>query len=431
MIKKELIKEIIREFHTSELPSSKKRNITIPLNTGKVISITGVRRSGKTYMLFETIKGLLSSGIPKKRILYINFEDERFDLRLQELDLILQSYRELYPDIRLSECYLFFDEVQNIQGWERFIRRLHDKVTRNIFITGSSSRLLSREIATTLRGRTLTYEIFPLSFAEFLRFHDIEIDIYNPVTKARIINLFEQFLLYGGFPEIIGLADIQLRNKILQEYLDVMLYRDLIERFNISNISVLRYFLKRVFENITSPLSVNKIYNELRSQGYKLGKNTLYEFLDAAEAIYLFLIIKKYHGSVLKQELGEKKAYAIDNGLLNAITYKFSKDLGKLLENTIFLELCKRGDGENTYFYKNKKEVDFIIIERERVNEIIQVSYSISDRITLKREIEGLMTACKTFGIKEARLITYSEEDELVEGGIKINIIPAYKWILT
>jgi predicted AAA+ superfamily ATPase len=174
MVKKELIKEIIRDFHRENLPESKSRDLSINVDTNKIITITGVRRCGKTYMLFETIKKLLSNGIDKNMILYLNLEDERLELKTEELDLIIQAYRELYPDIPLSQCYFFFDEIQNVMGWERFLRRLYDKLTKNIIITGSNSRLLSKEIATSLRGRTITYEIFPLSFSEYLRFHNIE-----------------------------------------------------------------------------------------------------------------------------------------------------------------------------------------------------------------------------------------------------------------
>jgi len=428
MTKKEILKEIIRDFHKGELPETRRRDITIPVNSGKIVTLCGVRRSGKTFMLYETIKKLYLERIQKERILYINFEDERLELKSDELDLILQAYRELYPDFNLIECYFFFDEVQNIQNWERFIRRIYDTVTRNIFITGSNSRLLSKEIATQLRGRTVTIEIFPLSFREYLRFHNMEIDLYHSKSRAKIVSLFEGFLFEGGFPEIAAIKDAFVRSKVLQGYFDVMLYRDLIERFNITNIPGLKYFIKRIFENITSPVSVNRLYNELKSQGYRIGKNYLYEFLESAEAVYLFLTVKKCSESVLKQELGEKKVYVIDNGLLNSVTFKFSKDYGKLLENLVFLEFIKRG--ENLCFYKNKKECDFVTFEGSSIKEIIQVSYSLSDLTTRTREIEGLISAFERFGIKEGRIVTFSEEEDIKLKGIWIKIVPAFKFFL-
>jgi len=427
-MKKELIKEIIRDFHKGSLPETIKRDMVVPLDTGKIITLSGVRRSGKTSLLFETIKALKAKKIPIEKILYINFEDERLELKSHDLDLILQAYRELYPDIKLSECYLFFDEVQNVEGWERFIRRAYDTVTKNIFVTGSNSRLLSREIATSLRGRTITLEVLPLSFREYLRFNRVSIDLYHTGSRAKIVSLFEQFLQEGGFPEILFLEK-PLRQRVLQEYFDVMLYRDMVEKFNITNIPVLKYFIKRVLDGITSPLSVNKIYNEIKSQGYKIGKNYLYEFIHAAESIYLFLIAKKFSESIIRQEMSERKVYAIDNGLLNAVTFKFTKDYGKLLENAVYLELYRRG--EMPFFYKDKRECDFIVLERSGVKNILQVSYTITEMDTRQREIAGLIEACKRYGLKEGYIITLSEEEWIKESGISIRVMPAYKFFIT
>lgn len=427
-MKKDIFKEIIRDFHKGGAPDTKARTVIIPSNSGKIVTLSGVRRSGKTFILFRTIQELLSRKIAKENILYVNFEDERLELKQEDLDLLLQGYRELYPDNSLSECYFFFDEVQNIAGWEKFVRRIYDTVTKNIFITGSNSKLLSKEIATSLRGRTVTFEVFPLSFEEFLNFQNIEIDIHHSKTRAKIINAFERYLFEGGFPELVAPAAAEVRNKVLQEYFDVMLYRDMVERFNITNIPVLKYFLKRVFESITGPLSVNNIFHELKSQGYKIGKNALYEYIDAAESIYLFLILKKYSESVLKRELAEKKVYAIDNGLLNAVTFRFSKDYGKLLENLVFLELHKKR--HQIFYFKNRKECDFIILENSGSKRVLQVCYSIADRETRAREVKGLVEACKRFGIKEGLIITFSEELELQEEGVSIHIMPAYKFFL-
>ncbi len=425
-----MLKEIIRGFHKAPLPESRKRDISIPCNTGKIITLSGVRRSGKTFLLFETMKALLSdTKTPRERILYVNFEDERLDLKKDELDLILQGYRELYPDCPLQECYFFFDEIQNVQGWEKFVRRIYDTVTKNLFVTGSNSMLLSREIATSLRGRTVTYEVFPLSFREYLQFYGVEIDLYDPQNKGRIVHFFEKFLFEGGFPELVYLKEDSIKNRTLQEYFDVMLYRDLVERFRITNVPVLKYFIKRILENITNPISVNNIYNELKSQGYKIGKNTLYEYLDSTMSIYLFLPARKYSGSVVKQELGEKKVYAIDNGLLNAVTFKFSKDYGKLLENAVFLELYK--SGKKIFFYKNKRECDFVVLEQSTVTDIVQVSYTIAERKTRQREIEGLVDTCKNLSLHEGCLITAAEEEDIVERGITIKVVPAYKYLLT
>ncbi len=184
---KDIIKNIIINFQTDNLKNSYNRQLDLPINTGIIVTVIGVRRSGKTFLLYQTIKKLLKNEIPKNQILYINFEDERLNLKQSDLDLILQAFMELFPQNKLDNCYFFFDEIQNVPGWEKFVRRIFDTVTTNIFITGSNSKLLSTEIATELRGRTISYTLYPLSFSEFLSFHDTKAEYYG--TKQKIETL--------------------------------------------------------------------------------------------------------------------------------------------------------------------------------------------------------------------------------------------------
>jgi len=426
-MKKDHIKEIIRDFQTRILPPVHKRILSLPFNTGKIITITGVRRSGKTYLMYDLIKKLVKNGIKIENIIYINFEDERLNLQTSEFDFIIQGYRELYPETDLKNIYIFFDEVQNIPDWEKFVRRVYDTISQNIYITGSNAQLLSIEIATSLRGRSINYEIFPLSFYEYLQFSGIDTDIFSGSNKARIVNAFSSFLLNGGFPETVEYKK-EIRDKTLQEYFNVMIYRDLVERYAVTNIPVLKFFIKRVFESITTPISVNKVYNELKSMGYKIGKNQLYEFIHYAESVYLLLQLKKYTQSVLKQELAEKKYYCIDNGLLNAVTFRFSGDLGKLLENLVFLELRKAGN--DVSFAKDTKECDFLIIKKESPESLIQVSYNLNDPKTKKREIDGLVSLCTRLNKKEGIILTMDEEETILEDAIKIEVVPVYKYLL-
>ena len=249
MKKKEVLKQIIRDFHTGENFDVKPRILQPPLDTGKIITLIGVRRCGKTSILYDTINRL-SKNIPKTQILFLNFEDERLELKVDELDLILQSFRELYPDQDLKKCYFFFDEIQNVTGWEKFIRRVYDTISKNIFITGSNSKLLGKEIATSLRGRTLTFEVFPLSFSEYLAFKEIEIDLYSSKSLAHIKNALNLFLLNGAFPETLFLDEIYI-NQTLQDYFNVLLYKDLVERYNITNTVALKFFLKRLIASST------------------------------------------------------------------------------------------------------------------------------------------------------------------------------------
>lgn len=425
MKKKQLLKQIIRDFHLSENFDVKPRNIQPPIDTKKIITLIGVRRCGKTSIFYHMINQLIEK-IEKTKILFLNFEDERFELNSDELDLILQAYMELYPSYKLSECYFFFDEIQNIPNWEKFIRRMYDTISKNIFITGSNSKLLSSEIATSLRGRTLNFEIFPLSFKEYLSFKDIEVDFYSSKSLAFIKNAQESFLKNGSFPEILFLEEIYA-NKTLQEYFNVLLYKDLAERYNITNTVALKFFLKRIISSSTKQISINKIFNELKSSGIKIGKNTLYEFLEYVQNIYLALTLQKYDYSLINKELGEKKIYSIDIGLNNATEFRFSDDIGKSLENAVFLEL-KRKEFDIYYYRTSKSECDFLVFDKNTISDVIQVTFDMSDENTKSREIKGLIEACKNFDLKSGTIITFDSEDELIENGIKIKIIPFYKW---
>ena len=424
MKKKEVIKTVIREFHLRKKFDVKKRELDIPINSGKIITLIGARRSGKSSCFYYTINQLTKT-INKEQIIFINFEDERLDLKLDELDLILQGYLELYPENNLEDCYIFFDEIQNIDGWEKFVRRVYDTITKNIFITGSNSKLLSSEIATSLRGRTLTFNVYPLSFREFLDFKNIEIDFYTTKSKALIKTSLESYLLTGGFPELC-FVDSKYHIKILQEYFDVMIFKDLIQRYNITNIVALKFFLKRLIASSTKELSVNKIYNELKSNGIKIGKNTLYDFLEYAQNIFLAFLLPKYTTKLINKELGDKKIYSIDMGLNRAIDFSFTNNLGKALENAVFLELIRR-EKEPFYYTNKKSECDFVIKEQNSFIPI-QVALNIEDEDTKKREIKGLIEVCKELNLNKGFIITLDTQDEFEINGIKIEVIPFYKW---
>jgi predicted AAA+ superfamily ATPase len=424
MQKKEHLKQIVRDFHLQEGFNVLPREISIPTNSRKIISLVGARRSGKTFILYDTINRI-TQDLNKTQTLFINFEDERLDLSLEELDLILQAYSELYPNQRLAECYFFFDEIQNIPGWEKFVRRTYDNITRNIFITGSNSKLLGSEIATSLRGRTLCFEIFPLSFREYLNFKGIDKDVYASRQLAYIRNAQATFLRQGGFPETLFVEE-RLHSKLLQEYFNVLLYRDIAERHNVSNLPALKYFLKKLLASSTKQLSINKIYNDLKSGNIKIGKNTLYEFLDYAQNSYLGLILPRFDQSLVARELGEKKIYAIDTGLCNAVEYKFSEDMGKALENSIFLELKKRG--RQIFYYRDDScECDFLIADRGKIIEAIQVCFDLSIPETKKREIRGLKKICSRFGLDKGTIITSDTREEFDTEGVNIEAVPFYR----
>ena len=429
MNKKDIFKEIVRSFHKQPLPAVKKRSFELPFNSGKLITVSGVRRSGKTFLLLDAISRLLAQGVEISRIVYVNFEDERLDADKKDLDLILQAYQELYPEAELSKTYFFFDEIQNVDGWEKFIRRVYDTVSRNIFVTGSNSKLLSTDIATSLRGRNLGYELYPLSFTEFLSFRGVKADIHDARNRAKIASAAGRYLLGGGFPELFFISR-DLHIKTLQGYFDVMLFKDLVERFKRKpHAHLLKYFVKRLLANISSPLSLHKIYNEFRSQGYKMDKNLLYELMEELNSVYFFFPLRKYSASVIKREASEKKVYVVDSGLAGAVSFNIGEDRGKLLENSVFMQF--HAMGAEVFFYKDRKECDFIRLTPGGKPAAYQASYDLSAADTKKREFDGLVEACKRLGLKSGTVITMSDEYEEEMGGVKIQVAPFYKWALT
>jgi hypothetical protein len=429
---KELIKSLLVEFHKKLPLDCISREIQLPIDTDKIISVCGVRRCGKTFVLFDTINNLIYNNIAKpEQILFINFDDERLGLKTNELDLIIESYKELFPMQKMEDVYIFFDEIQMAYGWEKFVRRIYDSVTKKIFISGSNSKLLATEIATSLRGRTLQYEVFPLSFKEYCKFRDIDTNYYILENKAKIVNGFQQYISKGGFPELV-LNNYNYFENILQEYYHIMLYKDLVERYEIRNIAVLKYFIGRLLSNLTKPTSINKIYLEIKSAGLKIDKNMLYEMANMLEAVYFIQRLTKFDKSILKTELAnEKKTYFIDNGMVNALKYQFSDDFGKLFENTVFHWLRSQIPFQRgLFFYKGKKECDFVWIDRDKPYKIIQACWDIDDNDTLKREINGLIEASNYLNCMDAIIVTQYQEKEIISGDLKIQIVPAWKVML-
>jgi len=423
---KELLKRIITESLGKNLDDVLQRDLILPTDSTMIVSLIGSRRSGKTYHLYSVIKHLLNSGLSRKQILYLNFEDERLSLSAGELDIILQSYFELFPDIKPAECYFMFDEIQNVPGWEKFVRRIFDNVSKHIFVTGSNSKLLSTEIATSLRGRTISYKVYPLNFAEFLRFKQIEINLYDTQKLSAVIKAQMDYIMKGAFPELIFLND-DLRHRALQSYFDTMVLRDIIERYSIGDAQTLKYFIKKMFSSIGSTLSINKIYNDIKSMGYKVSNNYLYNYEEYCYNIFLAHSVSKFDFSEIKQAKADKKVYAIDTGLVSAIEFSISENRGKLLENTVALEFVK--SGADIYYFKQQYECDFIVKNK---NELlpVQVCWSVQDNDTLQREIRGLVSACKHVNSKSGIIITFDETAERTVEDIDIKIIPFYKYFL-
>ncbi len=422
MDKKEAYKRIIADFFTRDLSHVLPRKYDIPLALPKVISLTGPRRAGKTFLLFELIKQLREEGIPKERLVYVNFEDDRlFPIQLSDLDVLLQAYYEMYPDNKEKKVWFFFDEIQEVRHWEKFIRRVHDQENCQLFVTGSSSKLLSREIASSLRGRTLSYEILPLSFREFLDFNSISPDVNTSKGQALLNHWLTRYMQQGGFPELIFLPQ-EIHQPTIQEYLDLVLYRDITERFNIKNPALLKYLLKYLLNNISNRLSYTKTYNDLRSRGFSVSKNTVLEYISYLEEAFVLFQVSVWNRSLRAQAINPRKVYAIDPAFRHAMSV--SADKGRVMENLVFLELKRRG--KQPFYYSNGREVDFFLEDEYLIN----VALSIDEPNTFQRETESLFSAMKQLNISESSLITLYEKRTLRREGKTIHIQPLADFLL-
>lgn len=429
MDKKNIFKLIVKEFHESKPPEIKERDLLLPQKTNKIIALSGPRRAGKTYYFYQIIKKLKEK-IDFSRIVYVNFEDDRLlPLAVKDLDDLMEAYFELYPENKTKEIHCFFDEIQNIDNWEIFIRRIYDKEKVKIFLTGSSSKLLSKEIATSLRGRTLNYQIFPLSFKEFLNFKGVKPDknfAYSQI-RFKIKKLFQEYVIFGGFPEVVLESD-DLKMAVLKNYYDLIIYRDLVERFAVRNTDFLKSLSKYLLTNFSAPFSINGYYRNLEKP-LRPAKDTVLEYLSYLQEIELVFLLPIFSYSLKTQQVNPKKNYVVDNGLRNAVCFRFSEDFGRLLENLVFIELKRRN--KEIYYYKQKRECDFIIMNNLKASQAIQVTQELNKN-NKEREVCGLIEVMQKYQIKEGLILVQDLKKETEEkiNNKKIKFIPLWEWLL-
>lgn len=429
MIARETWIRTIKDFQEFELPKLVKRDLMIEANLPikRAISIIGPRRAGKTFFMFQVIGELLRNNVDKSRILHVNLEsDLLIGCTVEDLRNMLNIFYEIYPENKRQKIYLFLDEVQNVPYWERFVRNLVDSEGIQVFVSGSSSKLLSMEVATSLRGRTLPYYIYPFNFKEFLRAKGFEAEKYlSSSKKAMLLNLLQKYMK-GGYPEVILFE--KEREKILKEIFDVTIYRDIIERFKVKNIRVLRLMVKGLVSS--TYFSIHKFYNYIKSLGMKVSKNTLYNYVEYFSDSLVLYTLRKYSRSYKEVEQTIPKIYFVDNGLLiiNGV-----ESTSRLMENLFFSELLKKGfiPNENLfYFYSNNKEVDFVITSGGKVKQLIQVCYNIDDFNTKEKEISALVKASKELDCSNLTVITWDYEGVEKHDGRRIRFLPLWKWLL-
>ncbi len=428
---KDIILSILAE--TTErfrLPAHNRTLILDPLKP-KVQTIIGPRRAGKSSLLKLAIHNLLKEGVEWRKICYLPLEDERLRGETFKPDLILQAFGEMFPENPILDgVFFFFDEIQFLPEWEAFINRIHEQISRTVIITGSNSKTLHTEVASVLRGRGLPLELLPLSFAEYLQFKNISYRAYG-TEKVVIVAAFNDYLLWGGFPEI-ALCDPADRRSVLQEYFNTVLFRDILDHQQPSNYSYLRYLFHRIASNTGKNLALRKIFIEMKTRGYSVSQASIYQMADLAESVYLYKRISRFDYSLIKRENAEKKCYFIDNGMLHAIDGSFSANKGILLENLVFWQLYRMYGNIYTtdiYFYKDQyHECDFVVYKEGGKTLPIQVCLSMKEESTRQRELKSLIKACKETGSEKGILITLEEEQSMVLQGINIQVIIAWKW---
>jgi uncharacterized protein len=431
---KETIKDILISNEERKLPEGlKPRNTGISLNLDKIQAIIGPRRVGKTSAMLLAMQELKKQNTTSK-ILYFNFEDERVQFEPQQLDLLLQAWRELHPDGNLEQAWFFFDEVQAAPGWERFLNRINETLSKKIFFTGSNSSVLHTEIKSVMRGRSVAVELLPLAFREYCDFIDLKPSAYG-AGKSKTVAVFQQYLFRGGYPETVNLTTDAIHTAYLQEYYNSMLLRDIIEYNQLSNYSYLRNLYRQAAATIGKTVSIRRLHNHLKVHHYSVGINAVYEAMDMAENAYLFKRVSRFDYSESKRAKSDKKIYWVDNGLLNANTTQYGGNKGLLLENAVFRELYRRYGNvydQNIYYSTDaSSECDFVVYIEGGTPLPVQVCWSLADPLTRDRELKGLIRACQYCQVKEGWIIAADEEEEIDLEGIHVVVKAVWKWMIS
>lgn len=429
---KDTLKSLIA-LKQKEIPIAyKPRENELPDNSGKIVTIVGVRRCGKSTLMDLSINRLLATGVNPKQIVWIGFDDERLDVMQQgDFNLILEAYMEMFPDIPVKDVYFFFDEIQRIEGWELFVLRLFKHYSKHIFISGSNADMLSEELNTALRGWPLEYREYPLSFNEYCLFKGIRTDSYLEGDLAKLKVSFDTFLYEGGYPEVVLEPSMVIKDKLLQGYFNAMIFRDLMDRYKLTNADRVKYVIKRLMAGISKPASINAIYNDMRSQGRKVSKDELYGIAEKTCSIFLMYKVSKFDLSFKKGTSALPKYYCVDNGLRQSVLLPGREDDGALFENAVFLHLLRNlSEKEKICYFQGDGECDFVIQTETGVSELVQVCMEMNEKVTREREIGGIREASALTGCKKMTIVTLDQEESISDEQGTIRVVPAWKWIL-
>ena len=433
MNRKDDFRQVISEWLLQDLPTVLDRDIPIPTDTGVIVSIVGPRRSGKTFLMYGVIRNLRAT-IPDGNILYMNFEHERLrKLDANDLSDMLAVFYEISHVDGTHPVYLFLDEIQIVNDWSKWVNRIYESKQFRIYISGSSSKLLSRELSTELRGRSIDFTVFPYSFREYLKVtgtpkHDLNLMLHSE-KKGLMIGALRDYIETGGFPEVVTFNDG--RDRLIRSYIDTIIIKDVGERFRIEP-SILYVFFDYAISVCSKYFSGTKIYNYFRTLNYRVSREFPLEIMDHFNEVFAFFQVEIFSHSVKSRRQYPRKLYAVDTGIINASSRK--TEIGRLMENVVFVELCRRSEYFSRFrvFYWREygkvdgKEVDFVKMEGNNVVELINVTFASSREDIQEREIAGLAKAGKELNCSRLRIITwdYTENGDII-------FTPLWYWLLT
>lgn len=396
------------------------------INTRHIVALLGIRRCGKSTVARQIINHLiLEKKVNPRNILFLNLESPLLS-QFREDPLKLQQVFDEYSALILPQgkIFVFLDEVQFFHGWQVFVKSMYEKGGIKFFVTGSNSQLLSSEMATMLSGRSIAQKVFPFNFKEILSVKSVKIESNSDIAKneEKIRHFFKDYLRNGGFPEVVLEKNSKIGNEILINYYRNIVYQDIVPRFEIKKTKEIENLLVYLFSNIGQYYSYNSLSGFL-----KIGDKTIKEYIGYFEKSFLLSEISNFQYSLKKQDNYPKKIYCADNGFIDVVSFSFSENFGRFLENLVFIDLLERK--ESVYYYKDKFECDFLVKEKTKITKALQVTKEINP-LNEKRELNGLMEALDTFGLEEGYIITENQEDiKKIENKV-IKIIPIWKWLL-
>lgn len=418
----QIIRTILAEWKERKLPNVVKRDVELDITSDKKVRnayvVTGFRRVGKTYIVFEEVNKLLKN-YSREEVVYINFEDER--IINPDTNFLTNLIPEIESLFGKKPKYLFLDELQIIPNWSKWVRRILDTESIEIVITGSSSKMGSSELPSELRGRAWEIKIDPLNFNEFVRFKET-----TNQEKLKFDFMFNEYLILGGLPAIV-LTTEDKKQELLQSYFRTVVQKEIIERYKINNENVLKTLLKLLLNS--NYITISKLSNSLKSLSIPVGKTTIDKYISYIKSSYFMNELKYFSPKIINQLNYPRKTYFIDNGFITSLSTKFSKNMGRLFENVVFQKLFK--ENEDIFYWKDDKgrEVDFVIVEEGKVKQLYQACYDISDEETLEREVKSLVRASKVLNCDNLNLVIFNKPNNFNEID-KINLIHAQEFFI-